>query len=110
MEERQLMKELLEEANYDDRMSLDFLRENDLVEYTECTYYVYNYKGGEYIGNDCTDDCYELVGNILEDQDFDEFMECFINTYVEQEDVDKFRKEGLSNKEIAEKLLEKYKS
>lgn len=99
------MKQLLDKENYSDSYSLEFLRESGLVDYKTCTYYVYENRYGDYVGNDAVDDSDELVDKILEDQDYDEFLEEYINKYVDEDDLEKYYEQGLSNREIADILL-----
>jgi len=42
MEEKKLMRDLLEEENfYSSNLSFEFLRDKELVNYKKCTYYIY---------------------------------------------------------------------
>lgn len=107
MTEEQIMQKLLEKENYDDNESLSFLRDRGLVDYHEYTAYTYETRYGDYIGNSEVNDSNELVEQIIADQDFDEFMEEFIDYYVDEDLQEQFSDEGLTNKEIAMRLLNK---
>jgi hypothetical protein len=99
------MKQLLEKEGED---SPRFFRDNDLVDYRTCSYYVYTDRYGDYIGNDVDTDDTELVDKMIEDQDFDEFMEAFLEEFIDEEEKEKFAEEGLTNEEIAVRLLDEY--
>ena len=107
MTEEQIMRKLLEKENYDGSESLAFLRDRGLVDYREYTAYTYQTRYGDYIGNDAIDDSEDLVFHIIADQNFDEFMEEFIDYYVDEDLQEQFSDEGLTNKEIAMRLLNK---
>lgn len=59
---------------YDNDSILKWLADQGLVKRTKCTYYVYEYVGGDYIGNDCNDDTDDLIDKILEDADYNEVV------------------------------------
>ena len=106
MNEYKIMKQLLEKENWCANDMLDFLRETNLVNYSKEKYYVYKTQEGEYIGNDVSDDESDILNEVLADQDFDQFMEEYIEKYIDSDLKEKFIEEGLTNEEIAMKLLE----
>ena len=99
------MKKLLEIENYCESYSLEFLRDSGLAEYTTYTNYIYTSRYGDYLGNDAVDDSSDLLDRVLEDQNYDEFLEEYINYYVDEDDLENYHNDGLTNREIADILL-----
>ena len=102
VEREDLMKRLLEKECADGPY---FFRDKNLIDYRECSYYVYEDVYGNYIGDDIQSDGDELLDAIIGEQNFDEFMEAFIDEFVDVDDLDKFKEEGLTNEEIAKRIL-----
>ncbi len=105
LDEKELMKRLLDKESYSDERSIEFLRDAGLVDYHEYTAYTYNDRYGDFIGDSEHDDSDELLDKILDDQDFDEFMDEYIDEYVDEDILEPYYEEGLSKHEIALKLL-----
>ena len=106
LEEKELMKKLLDKENYNADRSIEFLRDSGLVGCHEYTAYAYEDRYGNYIGNSEQDSSDELLDAILDDQILDEFLDEYINEYVDENDLEQYYEEGLSKYEIALKLLE----
>ena len=105
LDEKEIIKKLLDKVNVDDSESIDFLRDSGLVEAHAYTAYTYEDRYGDYIGNSEQDSTDELLDKILDDQNFDEFMDEYINEYVDEDDLEPYYEEGLSKHEIALRLL-----
>ncbi len=106
LEEKELMKKLLDKEIYDAEDSIKFLRDSGLVECHEYTAYAYEDRYGNYIGNSEHDDSDELLDAILDDQILDEFLDEYINEFIDENDLEQYYAEGLSKYEIALKLIE----
>ena len=106
LEEKELMKRLLDKENYNADSSIEFLKDSGLVECHEYTTYTYEDRYGNYIGNSEHDSSDELLDAILDDQILDEFLDEYINEYVDENDLEQYYADGLSKYEIALKLLE----
>lgn len=106
LEEKELMKKLLDKENYNAENSIEFLRDSGLVECHEYTAYTYEDRYGNYIGNSEQDSSDELLDAILDDQILDEFMDEYINEYIDEDKLERYYEDGLSSYEIALKLLE----
>ena len=106
LEEKELMKRLLDKENYDADSSIEFLRDSGLVECHEYTAYTYEDRYGNYIGSSEHDSSDELLDAILDDQTLDEFMDEYINEYIDEDKLEEYYEDGLSRYEIALRLLE----
>ena len=106
LEEKKLIKRLLDKENYDAENSIEFLRDSGLVECHEYTAYTYEDRYGNYIGSSEHDDSDELLDAILDDQILDEFLDEYIYEYVNVDDLEQYYAEELSKYEIALRLIE----
>ena len=106
LEEKELMKRLLDKENYNADSSIKFLRGSGLVGCHEYTAYTYEDRYGNYIGNSEHDSSDELLDAILDDQILDEFLDEYIYEYVNVDDLEQYYAEGLSKYEIALRLIE----
>ena len=71
---REKIESLLTETFTDDSDKLDWLSKKGFAEAHKCYYYCYYDKYGNYIGNNSNDDYDDIVGTLLEDIDYEDFI------------------------------------